>query len=197
MSVAGSPTGAIRQQSGPRQWRRRAARSTRSAVTRWGSRDRRRRSRRVTGGGGDRVAPGGRPAVQSTPVMGTAPRHVWVDGRVVEATEPVPPVPAAHLETGLHLVTSSVRRDPENPLIGVKTTSRADYVHARIEARSADADDALFLTIDGHLSEATSANVFLVRGDELATPVLACAILAGTPRDWILRWASGVGLRPA
>jgi branched-chain amino acid aminotransferase len=70
-------------------------------------------------------------------------------------------------------------------------------VYARIEAREAGADDALFLTIDGFLSEATSANVFLVRGDELATPALACAILPGTTRDWILRWASDVGLRPA
>jgi len=108
----------------------------------------------------------------------------------------VPPVPTAHLHEGLHLVASSVRRDPENPLNGVKTTSRADYVFARIEARSAGADDALFLTVDGHLSEATSANVFVVRRDEMATPALACAILAGTTRDWILRWASSVGLRP-
>jgi branched-chain amino acid aminotransferase len=104
-------------------------------------------------------------------------------------------VPAGHLEDGLHLVASSVRRDPENPLVGLKTTSRADYVYARVEARNVGADDAVFLTTDGFLSEATSANVFLVRGDELATPSLACAILPGTTRDWILRWAEGVGLR--
>jgi len=252
----------------------------------------------------DRVAPGGRPAVQSTPAMGSRPAHVWFDGRIVEATEPVltafdrgfqlgdgvfetlrarsgrptelpehaarlqrsaaglaiplpddiertlahaieellvteglsgpdgdasvrvtvsrgaffgrgllppkehpipaivvqawpvPPPPAAHLEVGLHLVVSSVRRDPENPLNALKTTSRADYVYARIEARTAGADDALFLTVDGYLSEATSANVFIVRGDELATPALACAILPGTTRDWILRWGSTAGLRP-
>ena len=60
---------------------------------------------------------------------------------------------------------AAVRRDPENPLAALKTTSRADYVYARLEARRAGADDALFLTIDGHLSEATTANVFLVRGD--------------------------------
>jgi branched-chain amino acid aminotransferase len=107
----------------------------------------------------------------------------------------VSPVPPGHLEDGLHLVASSVRRDPENPLAGLKTTSRADYVFARVEARTAGADDSLFLTTDGFLSEATSANVFLVRGDELATPSLACAILPGTTRDWILRWAAGVGLR--
>jgi branched-subunit amino acid aminotransferase/4-amino-4-deoxychorismate lyase len=93
-------------------------------------------------------------------------------------------------------VTSRVRRDPENPLAALKTTSRADYVFARVEARHAGADDALFLTIDGFLSEATSANLFLVRGDELATPSLGCAILPGTTRNWVLRWAAGAGLRP-
>jgi branched-chain amino acid aminotransferase len=107
---------------------------------------------------------------------------------------PVSPTPAGHLENGLHLIESSVRRDPENPLAALKTTSRADYVFARIEAREAGGDDALFLTIDGFLSEATSANVFLVRGAQLATPALACAILPGTTRDWILRWAEGAGL---
>ena len=123
------------------------------------------------------------------------PKEHPIPAIVVQAW-PVPPPPAAHLEVGLHLVVSSVRRDPENPLNALKTTSRADYVYARIEARSAGADDALFLTVDGFLSEATSANVFLVRGDELATPALACAILPGTTRDWILRWGSSAGLRP-
>ncbi|HEX5013792.1 MAG TPA: aminotransferase class IV [Candidatus Limnocylindrales bacterium] len=115
---------------------------------------------------------------------------------IVVQAWPVPPTPAAHLEAGLHLVASRVRRDPENPLSALKTTSRADYVYARIEARAAGADDALFLTTDGFLSEATSANVFLVRGGELATPALGCAILPGTTRDWILRWADGAGLTP-
>lgn len=106
----------------------------------------------------------------------------------------VPPPPADHLERGLHLAVSSVRRDPENPLAALKTTSRADYVFARLEARRAGADDALFLTTDGHLSEATSANIFLVRDSELATPALACAILPGTTRTWLLGWAGEVGL---
>jgi branched-subunit amino acid aminotransferase/4-amino-4-deoxychorismate lyase len=107
---------------------------------------------------------------------------------------PVPATPASHLEVGLHLVASRVRRDPENPLAALKTTSRADFVYARLEARAAGADDALFLTTDGFLSEATSANVFLVRGSELATPAFGCAILPGTTRDWILGWAADVGL---
>jgi branched-chain amino acid aminotransferase len=114
---------------------------------------------------------------------------------------PVMPPPAGHVEQGLHLVSSSVRRDPDNPLAMLKTTSRADYVYARLEARRAGGDDALFMTIDGLISESTSANVFLVRrvgGEvtELATPALDCAILPGTTRSWLLGWAERVGLRP-
>jgi branched-chain amino acid aminotransferase len=114
---------------------------------------------------------------------------------------PVVPPPADHLERGLHLVASAVRRDPANPLAMLKTTSRADYVYARLEARRAGGDDGLFLTVDGFLSEATTANIFLVRGargrgPELATPSLDCAILPGTTRSWLLAWATRVGLRP-
>lgn len=114
----------------------------------------------------------------------------------IQAWRVLPP-PADHLERGLHLVASAVRRDPENPLASLKTISRADYVYARLEARRAGADDALFLTIDGHLSEATSANLFLVRDGELATPDLACAILPGTTRSWILGWGRRAGLEVA
>ena len=114
---------------------------------------------------------------------------------------PVVEAPREHLERGLHLVASAVRRDRPIPLVGLKTTSRADYVYARLEARRAGADDALFLTSDGHLSEGTTANIFMVRAaargiTELATPSLDCAILPGTTRSWLLAWAARVGLRP-
>jgi branched-chain amino acid aminotransferase len=123
-----------------------------------------------------------------------------LDATIAIQAWPVLPAPADHLERGLSLVTSAVRRDPENPVVSLKTTSRADYVYARLEARRAGAEDALFLTVDGFLSEATSANLFLVRraegAVELATPALGCAILPGTTRSWLLRWAESVGLRP-
>jgi branched-chain amino acid aminotransferase len=132
---------------------------------------------------------------------GLLPAEEGVAATVAIQAWPVVPPARGHLEGGLHLVASSVRRDPQNPLAMLKTTSRADYVYARLEARRAGAADALFLTIEGLLSEATSANIFLVRraGDdviELATPALDCAILPGTTRSWLLGWAEGVGLRP-
>lgn len=129
------------------------------------------------------------------------PSAVHLDATIVIQAWPVIPAPPDHLERGLSLVASAVRRDPANPIATLKTTSRADYVFARIEARRAGAEDAVFLTMSGHLSEATTANIFLVRTApdgvvELATPALGCAILPGTTRSWLLRWAASVGLRP-
>jgi branched-chain amino acid aminotransferase len=132
---------------------------------------------------------------------GVLPAHENVPVTVAIQVWPVTPAPADHLDRGLHLVTSRVRRDPQNPLATLKTTSRAEYVFARLEARRAGADDALFLTVDDHLSEGTSANLFLVRRAardgklELATPSLDCAILPGTTRSWLLGWGERSGLR--
>ncbi len=132
---------------------------------------------------------------------GVLPPNEDAEATIAIQAWPVAAAPADHLEQGLHLVASAVRRDPRNPLATLKTTSRAEYVYARLEARRAGADDALFLTIDDHLSEGTSANIFLVRGSaggtpELATPSLDCAILPGTTRSWLLDWAARVGVRP-
>jgi branched-chain amino acid aminotransferase len=133
---------------------------------------------------------------------GVLPAGETVPPTIAIQAWPVVAAPPDHLERGLHLATSAVRRDPRNPLATLKTTSRAEYVYARLEARRAGADDALFLTIDDHLSEGTSANLFLVRRSpddgalELATPSLDCAILPGTTRSWLLGWGARVGLRP-
>lgn len=114
---------------------------------------------------------------------------------VIQAWPHVPP-PAAALARGVRAVIASGRRDPAHPLATVKTTSRADHVHARLEAERAGADDAITLTIDGHVAEATTSNVALVVGARVLTPPLAAGILAGTTREWLLRaeGAAALGL---
>jgi branched-chain amino acid aminotransferase len=104
---------------------------------------------------------------------------------VIQAWPHVPPSADA-VERGLWVVTSSVRRVPGSPLAGVKTTSRAESVYARLEAERAGADDAIVLTTHGEVGEATSANVFIVRGGRLLTPPLDSGCLAGTTREWLL-----------
>jgi branched-chain amino acid aminotransferase len=125
---------------------------------------------------------------------GLLPADEAVAPTIVIQTWPVVPPPPGHVEAGLRLVSSAIRRDPSNPLVALKTTSRADFVFARLEARRAGADDAVFLTLAGDLSEATTANVFVLAGTELATPSAECAILPGTTRSWILAWGVRQGL---
>jgi branched-chain amino acid aminotransferase len=104
---------------------------------------------------------------------------------VVQAWLVDPPSPEI-FSKGLSLIISAIRRDPTSPLATVKTTSRAEFVYARLEARRNGADDALFLTTDGCLAEATSASVFLVEKVGLATPSLDCGILVSTTREWVI-----------
>jgi branched-chain amino acid aminotransferase len=108
---------------------------------------------------------------------------------VIQAWAHVPPS-AAVVERGLWVITSSVRRVAGSPLAGVKTTSRAESVYARLEAERTGADDAIVLTTHGEVGEALSANVFVVRGRHLLTPPLGAGCLAGTTREWLLANAS-------
>jgi branched-chain amino acid aminotransferase len=105
---------------------------------------------------------------------------------VVVQTWRVDPPSSELLSRGLRLAISAVRRDPASPLATVKTTSRAEFVYAQLEAHQRSADDALFLTTDGNLAEATSASLFLVKGMRLATPSLDCGILVSTTREWVI-----------
>jgi len=118
---------------------------------------------------------------------------------VVVQAWPHAPLPPAVLARGVRAVVATGRRDPAHPLASVKTTSRADHVHAKLEAERAGADDAITLTTDGHVAEATTANVAIVVGTRVLTPPLAAGILAGTTRDWLLRpeGAAALGMTAA
>ncbi len=108
---------------------------------------------------------------------------------------PFTPPSARVLREGERFITSVVRRDADSPISGIKTISRAELVYARIEAERAGADDAIFLTTDGRITEATTANVLLIRGDVCATPRLGTGLLAGTTRAWLVAHGDAVGLR--
>ncbi|HET7028173.1 MAG TPA: aminotransferase class IV [Candidatus Limnocylindrales bacterium] len=104
---------------------------------------------------------------------------------VIQAWTFTPP-PDALLARGIRAITSQVVREPGSPLAGVKTTSRADSVFARLEAERAGANDAIYPAPDGSLAEGTSANLFALSGDRLVTPPIETGILVGTTRTWLL-----------
>lgn len=159
----------------------------------------------LSGPGDDRLAPGDA-AVRITVSRGSLERRGTLPPgwEVAHATVAIQawahlPTPPTVLARGIRAVTSRVHRDPASPLAGIKATSRADYVYARLEAERAGVDEALFLTTDGRVSEATSANVFAIVGDRLLTPTVGAAILAGTTRTWLLEHPAvrDLGLEPA
>jgi branched-subunit amino acid aminotransferase/4-amino-4-deoxychorismate lyase len=128
------------------------------------------------------------------PTRGVVPHSGGTASVAIQAW-PFNPPGAATLADGLRLVTSVIRRDPSSPISGIKTTSRAELVYARLEAERAGADDAIFLTTDGRITEATTSNVLLIRGDVCATPRLGTGLLAGTARAWLMEHGGAVGLR--
>ena len=100
--------------------------------------------------------------------------------------------------TGLSARTSSWRRisDDSIPARAKITGSYVNTALAVDDAHEANADEAIFLTRDGHVSEGGSANLFMVRDGELITPPGTDDILEGITRDSLLRLArEELGLR--
>src|SRR3712207_7974540 len=70
-----------------------------------------------------------------------------------------------------------IRRPPRSTLFPYTTLFRS---------QRAGYDDAIFLTQDGHVSEASAANIFLLRKGGLVTPPVTADILEGITRDAVM-----------
>ena len=93
--------------------------------------------------------------------------------------------------TGLRCCVSSWRRTPDNA-IPARAKCTGSYVNTALavdEAHRGGYDDAIFLTHDGQVSEASAANIFLVRKGELITPPVTADILEGITRDAVMELA--------
>ena len=95
----------------------------------------------------------------------------------------------AYLPTsGLAARTATWRRTSDDaiPARGKLTGAYINTALAVDEAHDANADESIFLTRDGHVSEGGSANLFMVRDGELITPSVTDDILEGITRDCIM-----------
>jgi branched-chain amino acid aminotransferase len=107
------------------------------------------------------------------------------------------PMGAYHdIEHGLKVTVSGWRRNDDNA-IPARAKATGGYLNAALaiaDAQDAGFDEALLLTGDGHVSEASSANLFLVMDGTLVTPSVTEDILEGVTRDAVFQVAAGMGV---
>jgi len=121
-----------------------------------------------------------------------------------KSDEPLPQVDlimyAVDVPSRIGATTLSVQehgRHAAHPLAGTKVTSWLNNAWMVEQAHRRGFDDAVLLNERGEVSESTAANVFCVRGGEVATPPLNSGCLAGVSRAILLEEAPKIGIRIA
>jgi len=79
--------------------------------------------------------------------------------------------------------------NPRDPLAGLKTLNYAPSVLGLREARRRGADEGLWLNTRGHLADACTSNLFVVRHKRLFVPSVRDGALPGTVRARVLEAA--------
>jgi branched-chain amino acid aminotransferase len=94
-------------------------------------------------------------------------------------------------EEGAHVCISSWRRVDDNavPTRAKITGAYINSAFAKTDALLAGYDEALVLTQNGHISEGSAENFFMVRNGHLVTPPVNSDILEGITRDSIIELA--------
>lgn len=113
---------------------------------------------------------------------------------VIIAVNSLPSFPLAVYDEGLTAHVASGRRNERAMTAGLKTIAFTDAVAALMEAQRAGADEALFLDMEAHCSEATSSNLFAWTGHTLVTPPVSCGALPGITRATVLELAGMLGV---
>ena len=92
----------------------------------------------------------------------------------------------------LRCCTSSWRR-VDDPMIPARIKACGIYINsilAKTEATIAGFDEAILLNHDGHVSEGSGENIFMVKKGVIYTPPLEDNVLGGITRDTIMQLAS-------
>jgi len=99
-------------------------------------------------------------------------------------------------EHGVRLMTSSWRRNADEalPARGKIVGGYVNMAFQKSEAELNGFDEALVLTPDGHASEASAANLFVVRDGVIITPPVSDDILEGITRKAMIGLAQDEGI---
>jgi len=92
------------------------------------------------------------------------------------------------IEKGIRCMVSTWRRVPDQslPARAKITGAYAQSALAKTEAAEGGYDEAIVLTIDGHVSEGSAENLFMVKEGEVITPPVTDDILEGITRKYVM-----------
>lgn len=114
---------------------------------------------------------------------------------VIIIVQPMEPLLGREVrEKGVRLIISSVRRDRVDATTHqAKTLNYLNSILAKIEAINAGVDDAVLLDDRGYVSEASAANLFIVKDSRVSTPPQTAGILPGITRSVVIELARKLG----
>ena len=97
-------------------------------------------------------------------------------------------------ETGMSVIIPSTRKSrPDSLTHRVKTTSNFVNIMAKMAASRQGFAEAVMLSSEGYVADATVDNVFIIKDGELLTPPKHVGIIAGITRNAILKMAKELG----
>lgn len=103
--------------------------------------------------------------------------------------------PAEYYERGLEIITVPTVRNLHSALNpAIKSLNYLNNILAKIEANNGGCEEAIMLNSEGFVSECTGDNVFIVKGNQLATPPLSAGALYGITRGVVMDLARESGM---
>ena len=96
---------------------------------------------------------------------------------------------------GMKIITVYTRRNSPQALNpNIKSLNYLNNILAKIEANRANVPEAIMLSIEGYVAEATGDNIFIVKNKTLITPPLHLGVLPGITRQTVIELAKERGI---
>ncbi|QZY54812.1 aminotransferase class IV [Crassaminicella profunda] len=97
-------------------------------------------------------------------------------------------------EKGFMVSFATTRKNQYAKLTYIKSNNYLENILAKQEALQNGYDEAIFLNVDGILSEGTCTNIFFVKEKTIYTPSISCGILPGIMRKKVIDLINILGL---
>jgi branched-chain amino acid aminotransferase len=128
--------------------------------------------------------------------LGLDPAHIDTTPRLVISTQELRLYTNELYETGLTMITCATRV-PSPDVIDPRIKCTGKYINnilAKMEANRVGAGEGVMLNQLGHIAEATGDNLFIIKGDVVATPPPSAGCLKGITRAAAMELAENLGL---